>query len=192
MILSYRFSQFLQYICFWGHGIHCWYSQWAAMFGWPRKSKSTSGTGGIQRYWWLCLIDFRNFFTIYVFKVKRSIKDISTELPCTDDLENQGQLPVHEVLMILSYKFLKFFHCLCFRGWRIHYWCSYWATMFGWLQKSKSTSGSVGAWRYWWLCLIIFWNFFTIYVFEVREFISDIPTELPCSGDLENLGHLRY
>ena len=25
-------------------------------------------------------------------------------------------------------------------------------------------------------------------IFEVREFISDIPTELPCSGDLENLG----
>ena len=35
-----------------------------------------------------------------------------------------------------------------------------------------------------------FWNFFTIYVFEVRESIADIPTELPCSGDLENSGHL--
>ena len=37
-----------------------------------------------------------------------------------------------------------------------------------------------------------FWNFFTIYVFEVREFISDIPTEQPCSGDLENPSHFRY
>ena len=31
-----------------------------------------------------------------------------------------------------------------------------------------------------------FCNFFTIYVFEVKESISDIPTELPCLGDLEN------
>ena len=33
-------------------------------------------------------------------------------------------------------------------------------------------------------------NFFTIYVFEVRESFADLPTELPCSGDLENSGHL--
>ena len=36
-----------------------------------------------------------------------------------------------------------------------------------------------------------FRNFFTIYVFEVREFISDISTELPYSSDLENTGELR-
>ena len=35
-----------------------------------------------------------------------------------------------------------------------------------------------------------FRNFFTIYVFEGEEFISDIPTELPCFGDLGNLGQL--
>ena len=29
-------------------------------------------------------------------------------------------------------------------------------------------------------------NLLEIYVFEVKESISDIPTELPCSGDLEN------
>ena len=29
-----------------------------------------------------------------------------------------------------------------------------------------------------------------MYVFEVKEFIADIPTELPCSGDLENPGQL--
>ena len=33
-----------------------------------------------------------------------------------------------------------------------------------------------------------FWNFFTIYVFEGEESISDIPTELPCFGDFENPG----
>ena len=31
-------------------------------------------------------------------------------------------------------------------------------------------------------------NFFEIDVFEVKESISGIPTELPCLGDLENLG----
>ena len=35
-----------------------------------------------------------------------------------------------------------------------------------------------------------FYNFFTIYVFEVREFIFDIPTKLPCSGDFENPSQL--
>ena len=55
-----------------------------------------------------------SFFTIYVFEVKESIADIPTELPDSGDLENPGQLPVQEVLKIPSYKFLKFFHYLCF------------------------------------------------------------------------------
>ena len=61
-------------------------------------------------------MNFHNFFSIYVFEVKESIADIPTELPCSGDLENPGLLPVQEVLMILSYKFSKFLHCLCFRG----------------------------------------------------------------------------
>ena len=35
---------------------------------------------------------------LYVFEGKESIFDIITELPCLDDLENPGQLPVQEVL----------------------------------------------------------------------------------------------
>ena len=116
MILSYEFLKFLHYLCFRGQEIHCWHSYWATMFGWPRKSRSTSGTGGTQRYWWFCLMNFWNFFSIYVFEGQESIADIPTELPCLDDLENPGQLPVQEVLMILSYEFLKFFQHLCFRG----------------------------------------------------------------------------
>ena len=95
-----------------------------------------------------------------------------------------------KVLMIVSYKFLKFLHYSCFRGQRIHFWYSYWATMFGWSRKSKSTSGTGGTWRYWWLCLIDFWNFFTIYVFKDKESIAAIPTELSSLGDLENPGQL--
>ena len=77
MIVSYRFSKFLDYIRFWGQRIHCQHSYWATtMFGWPRKSRSTSGTGGTRRYWWLCLIDFWNFQTIHVLEVRESIADI--------------------------------------------------------------------------------------------------------------------
>ena len=47
-------------------------------------------------------MDFYNFYPIYVFKVKESTADISSELPCLRDLEISSQLPVWEVLMILS------------------------------------------------------------------------------------------
>ena len=35
-----------------------------------------------------------------------------------------------------------------------------------------------------------FWTFFTIHIFEGGESISDILAELPCLGDLRNLGKL--
>ena len=38
------------------------------------------------------------FSTIYVFEIKKSIADISTELPCSGDFENLGKLPGQEVL----------------------------------------------------------------------------------------------
>ena len=139
-----NFLKFLHYLWFRGQGIHCWHSQWAAMFGWPWKSKSTSGTGGTRRYWWLCLIDFWNFFSIYVFEVKESIADIPTKLPCLGDLENQGQLPVQEVLMILSCEFSQFLQYSCFLRSRNPLLHSFWATMFGWPWKSRSTSGTGG------------------------------------------------
>ena len=44
---------------------------------------------------------------------------------------------------------------------------------------------------YWWFCLINFWNFHTIHVFEVRESIADVSTELPCLGYLANPGRLQ-
>ena len=65
-------------------------------------------------------MDFHNFDTVYVFKVEESIADISNELSCLCDLENPSQLPVREVLMILSDEFLKFSHYSCFLGQGIH------------------------------------------------------------------------
>ena len=117
-------------------------------------------------------------------------QEIPTGLLSLDDLENPGQLPVQEVLMILSSEFLKFLQYLCFRGQEIHCWHPYWATMFGWLRKSRSTSSTEGTRRYWWFCFINFWNLISIHVFEVKESIADIPTELPCLSDFENPSQL--
>ena len=43
------------------------------MFRWLRKSRSTSGFGGIPWYCRLGLMDFSNFFIPYVFDVKESV-----------------------------------------------------------------------------------------------------------------------
>ena len=65
-------------------------------------------------------MDFHNFYSIYALKVKKSIADIPTELQCLSDLENPSQLSVREVLMTLSYEFLKFLFYSCFRCQGIH------------------------------------------------------------------------
>ena len=44
--------------------------------------------------------------------------------------------------------------------------------------------------RYWWYCLINFWNYHTTHVFEVRESNADISIDLPCLIYLKNLGQL--
>ena len=77
-----------------------------------------------------------------------------------------------------------------FLGWRINCLYFYRATMFGWHRKSRLTSGPTRTRRYWWLCLVDFWNFFTIYVFEVSKSFDDIPTELLCLVDFKKSGHL--
>ena len=62
--------------------------------------------------------------------------------------------------------------------------------MFEKSRKSRSTFGSRESQRYWSFCLMNFWNFFTIHVFEVEESIADIPTRLSYLGDLKKLGQL--
>ena len=125
MKLSYKLLKFSEYSCFWGQGIHCWYFYRATLFELPRKSRSNSGSRVPQRYWWLYLMDFHNFFTIYVFEVKESIVDILTELRCLSDRDNPSQLPVWEILVILSYKCLKFLNYSCCWGQGIHCWYFY-------------------------------------------------------------------
>ena len=170
------------------------------MLGWPRKSRSTFGSRGSQRYWWFCLMNFHNFFRIPCFR--------GQGIHCWHSywgyhvwvtskiLVNFPYKRYSKVLMIESYIYLKILYYLCFWGQGTHCRYVYWATMFGWLQKFRSTFGSRGSQRYWWFCLMnyhnffSFRNFFTVYVFDVEESIVDIPAELPCSDDLENLGQL--
>ena len=53
-----------------------------------------------------------------------------------------------EVLVIVSCRFLKFLHYLCFWGQGIRCWHSYWATMLGQPRKFRSPSRSRGFWSY--------------------------------------------
>ena len=46
----------------------------------------------------MSLMDFRNFFILYIFEVEESISRSFTQLLCSGDLENPGQLPVSLVL----------------------------------------------------------------------------------------------
>ena len=151
MIGSHGFWWFLHFLRLRGQGIHFWQFQKATMFGWSRKIRSTSDFAGARGYWWLDLMDFRNFFISYVFEVKESIFCSFTKLPFSGDLENPGQLPVLQVLegtddwvswifVIPSFStFSRSRNPFC----QFHK-----ATMFGWPRKSRSTSGFTGAWGY--------------------------------------------
>ena len=73
------------------------------MFAWPRNSRSTSGSTSdvcVNRgYCGFGCIYFCYFNNIlYVFEVEESVSRSFTKLPCSDDLENPGQLPVSQVL----------------------------------------------------------------------------------------------
>ena len=143
-----------------------------------------------ERYWWYCLINCWNFQTIHVFEVRESIADISTELPCLSYLENLGQLPVQGYLkgtdncILWIFTISSLFMFSRSRNSLLTFLLSYdvWVTSI--IQVNFRFE------RYWWFCLMNFWNFHTIRVFEVRESIADISTELPCLGNLENPGKL--
>ena len=187
MILSYKFLKFLHSLCFRGQGIHCFADIPTELpclgdlenLGQLPVQQVLGGTGD-------CVLRIFTVSSLFMFsRVRNPLLAflLSYHVWVT---ENPGQLPVWEVLIIMSYKFVKFLQYLCFRGQGIHYWHSYWATLFGWPRKSGSTSGSRATQRFWWLCLMDFHNIFTIHVFKVRESFADISTELSCLGDLEN------
>ena len=138
MILSYEFSQFLQYLCFRGPGIHFWHSYWATMFVWTRKSRSTFGSRGSQRYWWFVLWIF-TISSVFMFSRSRNpllIFPLSYHVWVTSKIHVNFRYRRYSevILMIVSYRFSQFFHYLCFRDQGIHCWHSNGATLFGWPQ----------------------------------------------------------
>ena len=98
MILSYRFSQFRHYLCFRGQRILFWHYWWATMLEKSRKSRSTSGSRGSQRYWSFCLMNFWNFFTIHVLRSRNPLLIFLPGYPIWVTSEKLGQLPVREIL----------------------------------------------------------------------------------------------
>ena len=136
------------------------------------KSKSTSGSRGT--YWWFCLMNFWNSHTIHVFEVRESIADISTELPCLGYIENLSQLPVQGyfkgtddcIIWIFTISSLIMFSRS--RNPLLTFLLSYDVWVTSKIQVNFRFE------RYWWFCLINYWNFHTIHVFEVRESIADI------------------
>ena len=144
MILSYEFLKFLQWLCFRGRGIHCWHSYWATMFEWPWKSRSTSGTGGTDdSVLWIFEIS-----SMFMFSRSRNpllAFLLSYHVRVTSKIQvNFRYRRYLKILLIVSYKFLKFSHYSCFRGRGIHFWYCSLATMCGCPRKSRSTSGTGG------------------------------------------------
>ena len=135
-----------------------------------------------ERYWWYCLMNCWNFQTIHVFEVRESIADIFTELLCLNYLKNLGQLPVQGYLRGTDnfiwwiFTISSLFMFSRSRNPLLTFLLSYdfWVTSI--IQVNFRFE------RYWWFCLMNFWNFYTIRVFGVRESIADISTELPCVG----------
>ena len=107
---------------------------------------------------------------------------LQSYVPCLSYLENLGQFPIQGYLKCtdncLFFGFSQFLLLL------MTFLLSYdvWVTSI--IQVNFRFE------RYWWFCVMNFWNFHTIRVFEVRKSIAGISTELLCLGNLENPGKL--
>ena len=115
---SYGFSLFLHSLRFRDQGIYFSRCHKATMFGWPRKSRSTSGFGGTPGYCWFGLMDFSNSNNPYDFDVKESVFRGFAQpfFRVTSKIQvNFLFCRNSRVLTIGSYGFQKFLHSLRFR-----------------------------------------------------------------------------
>ena len=136
-------------------------------------------------------MDVRNFFIPYVFEVKESIFCTFTELPCSGDLENPGQLPVLQVLegtdnwvlwMCVISSFPTFLRS---RN-------PFFALSPSYHVRVSKIQVNFRFYRCLRVLIIGSYGFsqYLHYFFEVKISFADIHTELPCLGDLKNLGQL--
>ena len=125
-----------------------------------------------ERYWWYCLINCWNSQTFHVFEVRESIADISTELSCSSYLKNLGQLPVQGYLkgtdncILCIFTISSLFMFSRSRNSLLTFLLGYdvWVTSI--IQVNFRFE------RYWWFCLMNFWNFHTIRVLFVFCFVG--------------------
>ena len=106
-----------------------------------------------RRYWWLCLINFWHFFTIYVFEVKQPNFVIPAEPPCLGDLKNSGHLPVQEVLrgtddcVLWIFAISSIYIYIYMYSRSGNHLLTFLLSYYAWgPRKSKTTSGSEGFW----------------------------------------------
>ena len=141
---SYGFSQFLHCLRYQRWRINCWHFYWATLFAWSRKSKSISGSRGTDD----SVLKIFEIFTLFMFLRSGNPLLIflqSYHVLVTSKIQVNFRFSRYsEVLVIVSCRFLKFTHYLCFWGQGIFCWHSYWATMFRGPQKFRSPSGSRG------------------------------------------------
>ena len=64
--MSYRFSKFLDYPCFWGQRIHCWYFYRATMFGSRHVMSRNHVSSRKSRHVTSCYVMSRNFTLCHV------------------------------------------------------------------------------------------------------------------------------
>ena len=158
------------------------------MFGWSQKSRLTSGTGGTRRYWWFCLINFRNSFSINVSEVEKSTADIPVELPCLGDFENPDQLKVQEVLegtddsVLWIFEISSIFMFSRSNNPLLAFLLNYPVQVILEIQVNFRYRGTDDC------VLYISGHFFTVHDFEIKQQNFDITTELPCLSDLKNSG----
>ena len=134
---SHGFSQFLHCLCLQSQEIHSWHSYWATMFEWSRKSKSTSGSRGTDD----SVLYIFEIFTLFMFSRSRNPLLIflqSYKIWLTSKIQVDFRFKTYlEVLVNVSYTFLKFLDYSCFWDQGIHCWYFYRATMFRWPRKSR-------------------------------------------------------
>ena len=161
------FTLSLRYSCIRVQGIHAWQIYWVTLFGWPRKSRSTSGSGGTDdSVLWI-------FEISPVFMFSRSVNPFLTFLQSyqiwvTSKIQvNFRYRRYTKVLMIVSYEFLEFLQYLCFRSKGIHFWHSY-------CSSDLKNLGLIPVQEVLMILLSNVWNFSTSFVFQVNESIANL------------------
>ena len=147
MILSYEFLNFLHSLCFQGWGIHFWYSYWATIFG-DLENPGQLPVQEVLEGTDDCVLWIFEFSSLFMFSRVRNpflIFLLSYHVSVTSKIQvNFRYRRYLKILLIVSYRFLKFSQYLCFPCRIVYFWYWYLASVLGCPRKSRSTSGTGG------------------------------------------------